>query len=363
MEHLDSEHRGHGDHAERHERDERFLRDALALAALGPVPDPNPRVGCVLLDAAGAVVGRGFHAGAGTPHAEVAALADAAARGADVRGGTAYVTLEPCAHRGRTGPCAQALLEAGVARVVHAQSDPNPVAAGGAERLRAAGVEVVAGLLADEAQALNAVWTRAVRLGRPVVTWKVAGSLDGRAAAADGTSRWVTGAAARADVHDLRARCDAIVVGTGTALADDPSLTTRWPDGSLRDRQPLRVVVGDRDVPTGAAVLDEAAPTVLLRGHDPAAVLATLHGEGIRHVLLEGGPTLAAAFLAAGLVDEVVAYVAPVLLGAGPSSVGDLGISTVADALRLEPVDVTVVGVDVRVTARPLATTPQKETP
>ncbi|GAA1906352.1 bifunctional diaminohydroxyphosphoribosylaminopyrimidine deaminase/5-amino-6-(5-phosphoribosylamino)uracil reductase RibD [Lapillicoccus jejuensis] len=343
------------------QQDERYLREALELAARGPLPDPNPRVGCVLLDAAGAVVGRGFHAGAGTAHAEVVALADAAARGADVRGGTAYVSLEPCAHTGRTGPCAQALLDAGVARVVHAQSDPDPVAAGGADLLRAAGVPVDSGVLADEAEALNAVWTRSVRLGRPVVTWKVAASLDGRSAAADRTSRWVTGAAARADVHDLRARCDAVVVGTGTALADDPSLTTRWPDGSLRDRQPLRVVVGDRDLPSRAAVLDAAAPTLVVRGHDPAAVLETLHGKGIRHVLLEGGPTLAAAFLAAGLVDEVVAYVAPVLLGAGPSAVGDLGITTITDALRLEPTDVTVVGVDVRVTARPRATTPQKE--
>ena len=325
------------------------LRAALVLAAGGSLGDPNPRVGAVVTDIRGVVVGQGLHAGAGTAHAEVVALIEA---GDKARGGTAYVTLEPCAHTGRTGPCTDALLASGIARVVYAQADPTPVAGGGAERLRAAGVEVVGGAIADEAEALNAAWTFAHRHGRPMVTWKLATTLDGRAAAADGTSRWITGEAARADVHDLRAACDAVLVGTGTALVDDPSLTARHPGGSLRSRQPLRVVMGRRSIPAGARLLDESAPTLHLTTHDPLVALEALWGRGIRHVLLEGGPTLAAAFLAAGLVDEVVAYVSPVLLGAGRPTVADLGITTIDSALRLEPVDVSVLGADVRIRAR-----------
>ena len=329
-------------------RDAALMRRALNLAARGPEADPNPRVGAVVLDREGTVVGEGFHRGAGTPHAEVEALRAAGSRAA---GGTAVVTLEPCNHQGRTGPCAGALVDAGVARVVFGQRDPNPVAAAGASTLRAAGVEVTGGLLADEAAALNRAWTFAVSHGRPMVTWKFAATLDGRSAAADGTSRWVTGPAARADVHDLRARCDAILVGTGTVLADDPQLTVRRPDGSLRDRQPLRVVMGERAVPEGARVLDASAETLLLPGRDPALALKALADKEIRHVWLEGGPTLAAAFVTAGLVDEVVAYLAPALLGAGPAAVGDLGIRTIDDAVRLVPRDVTTIGDDIRVVA------------
>lgn len=326
-----------------------LLRAALDLAAHGPVADANPRVGAVITDASGQVVGGGYHRGAGSPHAEVVAI-EAAGRAA--RGGTAYVTLEPCAHRGRTGPCTDALLAAGVTRVVFAQTDPNPAAGGGADELRAAGVEVVSGLLQADAEALNTAWAFAVRHARPMVTWKLACSLDGRSAAADGTSQWITGPAARADVHDLRATCDAILIGTGTALADNPALTVRHPDGSLRDRQPLRVVMGERAIPSGAALLDENAPTVHLTTHDPAEALKTLWEKDIRHVLLEGGPTLAAAFVRAGLVHDVVAYIAPVLLGDGAAAVAGLGIPTITGALRLEPVEVTCLGPDVRIHAR-----------
>ncbi|MGL5864496.1 MAG: RibD family protein, partial [Dermatophilaceae bacterium] len=169
-----------------------------------------------------------------------------------------------------------------------------------------------------------------------------------------GSSRWVTGPAARADVHRLRSRCGAVVVGTGTALADDPALTVRAPDGALDGRQPLRVVVGARSLPSSARVFDAAAETVVLPTHDPAAVLAVLHARGVHRVLLEGGPTLAAAFLGAGLVDEVVVYLAPALLGAGPAALGDVGIRSIADAVRLDTIDVTTVGGDIRITARPL---------
>ncbi len=318
---------------------------ALELASRGPQVDPNPRVGSVILDAAGVMVGEGFHAGAGTPHAEVNALTQAGTR---ARGGTAVVTLEPCAHTGRTPPCAAALIEAGVGHVVFAQADPNPLAAGGANTLRAAGIEVTAGVLADQAAALNPDWTFAVTHGRPRVTWKYASTLDGFSAADDGSSQWITSAAARADVHDQRAECAAIMVGTGTVLADDPALTVRYPDGSLRERQPLRVVVGRRDVPASARIRDDSAPTLHLRTHNPGQVLAELTTHGINHVWLEGGPQLAAAFLKADLIDRVLAYLAPALLGTGRSAVADLGARSIDQARRLHLCGVARVGPDVR---------------
>ncbi len=247
----------------------------------------------------------------------------------------------------------EALLAAGVAAVRYAVTDPDPSAAGGAARLAAAGVDVAKGPLTAEAEAVNRTWLHARRHGRPWVTWKTASTLDGRSAAADGTSRWITGEAARADVHLLRARCGAVLVGTGTVLADDPALTVRGPDGAAAGRQPLRVVAGKRELPAGARVLDAQADSLVIASHDPVEVLAGVHARGVHHVLLEGGPTLAAAFLRAGLVDEVVAYVAPALLGGGVPSVGDLGGSSIEDALRLETTDVTVLGGDVRITARP----------
>jgi diaminohydroxyphosphoribosylaminopyrimidine deaminase/5-amino-6-(5-phosphoribosylamino)uracil reductase len=332
---------------------EAAMRRALALAATpGVVLGPNPRVGCVLLDDDGTVVAEGYHQGAGTPHAEAAALATARDR---ARGTTAVVTLEPCAHTGRTGPCADALVAAGVARVVFAQTDPNPVAAGGEAVLRAAGIEVVTGLFADRALELNPAWTFAMEHGRPFVTWKSASTLDGRVAAADGTSRWITSAPARADVHELRGTVDAVVVGTGTVLADDPHLAVRR-DGEVApyDLQPLRVVVGERETPAGARVLDAAAPTLLLRTRDTRAALADLHAREVRHVLLEGGPTLAAAFVRAGLVDAVRWYVAPALLGDGPQALAPAGMSTISEALRLSVTDVALVGDDVRIDARVL---------
>jgi len=327
------------------------MRRALAFAARGPAGGPNPRVGCVVLDRTGALAGEGWHRGAGTPHAEVDALR---AAGDAACGGTAIVTLEPCSHTGRTGPCSQALLDAGIARVVVAAADPNPDAAGGAALLRAAGVDVEEGVLADEAAAVNRRWFVAVRRGRPFVTWKFASTLDGRSAAADGTSRWITGAASRADVHARRAEAGAVVVGTGTVASDDPHLTVRGADGAPTGPQPLRVVVGLSEVRAGARVLDDAAPTVHLRTRDPSEVLRTLHAREVRHVWLEGGPRLAAAFLVAGCVDEVLAYLAPAFLGAGASAVADLGIASIADIVRLDVTDVALLdGGDVRMTAVP----------
>jgi diaminohydroxyphosphoribosylaminopyrimidine deaminase/5-amino-6-(5-phosphoribosylamino)uracil reductase len=311
---------------------------------------PNPRVGCVLIDDDGRTVAEGYHRGAGSPHAEADALAHAGDR---AESATAVVTLEPCNHHGRTPPCARALVDAGVGRVVVAQEDPNPVAAGGADTLRAAGVEVESGLRRDEARALNRVWTFAVDHGRPFVTWKLATTLDGRSAAADGTSRWVSGEESRRDTHRLRALADTMLVGTNTVAVDDPLLTVRDDDGRPLERQPLRAVMGERDLDPGRRIFNDDAETVHLRTRDPHQALAELHARDRQHVFLEGGPTLAAAFLAERLVDEVVVYVAPVLLGAGTPSVADLGITTIADAFRPTVTDVTRLGDDVRYTLVP----------
>lgn len=324
------------------------LRRAVEASrpALGRT-SPNPPVGAVVLDAAGDLVGEGATEPPGGRHAEVVALDAAAGR---ARGGTLAVTLEPCAHTGRTGPCTDAVLAAGVARVVVGCTDPTELAGGGIEVLRAAGVEVEVGLLGDEvARGPLEAWLTAQRTGRPFVTWKSAMTLDGRVAAADGSSRWITGEPARADVHRLRGEVDAVVVGVGTVLADDPQLTVRPDPG----RQPLRVVL-DRSgrTPAGARVLDASADSLVL-ALEPADALAELAARGVVSVLLEGGPTLVAAFLAAGLVDRVVTYVAPALLGEGPSAVAPWGVGTISDALRLRLDDVTRVGDDVRLVLRP----------
>ena len=320
------------------------MRRALVLAASPGVPlGPNPRVGCVLLDDAGGTVAEGHHRGAGTAHAEADALTRA---GGHARGATAVVTLEPCNHTGRTGPCAQALVTAGVRRVVFAQADPNPAAAGGAETLRAAGIEVESGLLADESGLLNRVWTFAQLHGRPFVTWKFAATLDGRSAASDGTSRWVSSRAARLDTHRLRALCDVMLVGTNTVEVDDPLLTVRDEQDQPLQRQPLRAVMGERDLDPERRIFNGDAESVHLRTRNPEQALKQLHARDRQHVFLEGGPTLAAAFLRAGLVDEIVVYVAPLLLGAGRSAVGDLGITTIGGAFRPRVTDITVLDGD-----------------
>jgi diaminohydroxyphosphoribosylaminopyrimidine deaminase/5-amino-6-(5-phosphoribosylamino)uracil reductase len=323
----------------------------LAAGVLGTT-SPNPAVGAVVLAADGTPVGEGATAPPGGPHAEARALRQA---GDAARGGTAVVTLEPCAHTGRTEPCADALLAAGIARVVVAVPEPTELAGGGAERLRAGGVDVELGVEQAEAEAgALASWLTGVRAQRPFVVWKAAATLDGRVAAADGSSRWITGEEARAAVHRLRATCDAVVVGSGTALTDDPQLTVRDPEGRPAGRQPLRVVVDRRGrLPASARVLDDAAPTHVSRAATPAELLGELFARNVRRVLLEGGPTLAAAFLRDGLVDEAVIHLAPTFLGAGPSLVGDLGISTIADALCLTVVDVIPMGGDVQIRLGP----------
>ncbi|MEU6710809.1 bifunctional diaminohydroxyphosphoribosylaminopyrimidine deaminase/5-amino-6-(5-phosphoribosylamino)uracil reductase RibD [Nonomuraea sp. NPDC046802] len=440
---------------------------AVELAGLGHgTTSPNPVVGCVILDAGGRPAGEGFHAYAGGPHAEVVALAQAGER---ARGGTAYVTLEPCDHTGRTGPCSEALLRAGIARVVIAVPDPNPKAAGGAARLRAHGVAVTSGVLQDAAERVNEEWLTYVRLGRSHVTWKFAATLDGRSAAEDGTSQWITSAEARGDVHRLRARADAIVAGIGTVLADDPSLTARPttshpstspgtvarlesagepgrdpqgagesgrdPQGageSGRDSQggagrggsgldragsadgtadtvagpgaegsghgaqgrgaggdarrglsaPVRVVIDtEARTPQSAQVLDDRAPALiaiaedvrtdlkadLLRlprheggGLDLRALLRELAAREVVSVFLEGGPTLAGSFIGQGLVDRVVAYLAPAVLGSGRAALGTAGVRTIGEIHRLTFDEIAPIGPDIRLIARP-TTQPGRE--
>jgi diaminohydroxyphosphoribosylaminopyrimidine deaminase/5-amino-6-(5-phosphoribosylamino)uracil reductase len=349
---------GQGMHQQQH-RLEDVMRRALQLAGNGPAEGVNPRVGCVILSPTGEILAEGWHRGAGTCHAEVDALAQLDPDAA--RGATAVVTLEPCNHTGRTGPCALALINAGIGRVVYAAADPGQSSSGGGDRLRAAGVDVTGGLLADEAEAFLADWLVAARLGRPFVTLKWASSLDGRAAADDGSSQWITGPAARQDVHNRRAAADAILVGTGTALADDPSLTARAADGSLLPHQPRPVVVGRRPVPSDAAVRRHPLDPWFEAGHDVAALLATLHQRGVRRVFVEGGPTLASAFVRAGLVDEYLVYLAPTLLGGDRLALGDIGVAGIDEQRRLRIGQLLRLGDDILLIAQP-AETPKPST-
>ena len=326
---------------------------ALELAHLSPEVGRNPRVGCVLTDSEGHILAEGYHRGAGQPHAEVEALRDAHSRGVNTHGLTAVVTLEPCNHQGLTGPCSQALIDAGVSRVVYAASDPGEDSSGGADTLRAAGIAVEAGVLAEQSEQLNAHWFFAMRHRRPFVTAKWAQSLDGRSAAADQTSQWITGAPSRARVHDQRARHGAIMVGTTTALVDNPSLTARNPDGSLKDLQPHAVVMGMREVPADATIRNHPGGFRQFLGHDPLAALEELFADDYRSVYLEGGKTLMSAFISADLVDEFHITMGPMLLGGDQLAVDDIGVGTMAEAKQLEISSVETLGDDIWVVAHP----------
>jgi diaminohydroxyphosphoribosylaminopyrimidine deaminase/5-amino-6-(5-phosphoribosylamino)uracil reductase len=340
---------------------EPFMRRALELAAQGPLTGGNPQVGCVLVNDAGEIVAEGWHHGAGTPHAEVDALSKlptTADGRPDAAGLTAVVTLEPCNHTGRTGPCSVALLNAGVARVVYALSDPGQRSSGGAAHLRAGGVEVIDGVLRSEVEALLHPWLTAVARNRPWVTVKWASTLDGRAAASDGTSQWITGTASRQRVHEERETSDAILVGTGTVLADDPSLTARGDGGELMPHQPVPVVVGERPIPDDAALRQHPAGLIETHSRDLDAILSDLDQRGLRRVYVEGGPTLASAIVAAGFADEFSIYLAPVLLGGDMLALGDLGIPTIGQALRLRLTAIEQLGDDLHVRAQHLSEAP-----
>jgi len=357
--------------------DEAYLERALGLAERGRgLTSPNPLVGAVLV-AEGRIRGEGFHEGPGRPHAEIVALEEA---GDDARGGTLYTTLEPCDHFGRTPPCARAIARAGVVRVVSAMADPNPVVDGrGFAALEAAGIEVRTGVLGHEATRLNEAYVKHLRTGLPFVTWKMAASLDGKVASRDGTSRWITGEAARADVHRLRAAADAILVGAGTALVDDPSLTVR--DRGYRGRPPLRVLVDARGrVPESGDLFDAAAPTMVAttslaprerteawraRGaevveYEPEGggvplpqLLSDLGKRDVQSVLLEGGPTLAWSMVEDRAVDKVVVYLAPRLIGGqdAPGVLGGRGFAPIGQAMHLSIASIDRVGEDLRVEA------------
>lgn len=311
---------------------EKAAMEAALTAALAGPRGANPLVGAVILSPEGEQLATGYHRGAGTAHAEADAISEARKKGMDTVGTTMVVTLEPCNHVGRTGPCAQAIIAAGIAKVIYAVDDPHDPAAGGARTLTAAGVEVSSGLEGGKALDLNRDWFDAVAAKRPFVTLHIAQTLDSRIAAVDGTSQWISCPESLADNHGLRGLIDAILVGTGTVLVDDPRLTARTPDGELSPHQPIRAVMGLRDVPQDAAVRGTDGRFVHLPTRDPAEALGMLFEQGVRHLMVEGGSSILSTFLAADLVDELIVYLAPTLLGSGTPALNDLGITTLADA-------------------------------
>ncbi|MGO4806166.1 bifunctional diaminohydroxyphosphoribosylaminopyrimidine deaminase/5-amino-6-(5-phosphoribosylamino)uracil reductase RibD [Arthrobacter sp. 2MCAF15] len=311
------------------------MQDALAAAAQGP-RGANPLVGAVIMGPDGTHLATGYHRGAGTAHAEADAITQATAAGQDLRGTAMVVTLEPCNHCGRTGPCAQAIIDAGITDVIYAIDDPHDPAAGGAVTLRAAGVRVRSGLAADAALDLNRRWFDAVDAKRPFVTLHIAQTLDSRIAASDGTSQWISSPESLADNHALRGRIDAILVGTQTVLVDNPRLTARNADGEAAGKQPLRAVMGYRGIPEDAAIHGADGNVLHLATRDPREALDQLFDSGVRHLMVEGGSRVLSAFLAAGLVDELIVYLAPTLLGSGTAALEDLGIATLADAQHWE---------------------------
>ena len=328
---------------------------ALAAQAIG-LSDPNPRVGCVILSAAGEELGAGHTQAAGQAHAEIMALRDAVARGHDVRGATAVVTLEPCSHHGRTPPCCDALIAAGLARVVVAVEDPNPLVAGqGLARLRAAGiaVELADAAIADAARELNIGFFSRMQRGRPFVRLKSAISLDGRTALPDGRSQWITGETARADGHAWRKRANAVLTGIGTVVADDPRLDVRLVPTA---RQPLRLVLDPQGrLPAGARILQPPGEARIVGPGraDLPALLAELGSQGINELHVEAGPTLSGAFLDAGLVDELLIYQAPMLVGEGRPLAALSPLAALADARRWRLLEATPVGPDLRLRLRP----------
>lgn len=324
---------------------------ALELAALSPLYGENPQVGAVIIDDDGEIVAEGWHKGAGTPHAEIDALKNLAAKGLSAANLTAVVTLEPCNHTGKTGPCSQALIEAGVKKVVFGTYDPGKTEGGGRFTLEEAGIEVISDILRDDCARLIAPWFTNKFEQRPYVVIKWAASVDGRTAAADGTSKWITGADAREDVHARRAASQAIMVGTNTVELDDPELTARKPDGSLYETQPLRVIVGNRELKPSARVFNSDSETVQFKTHDLDAVMKQLFGRGIRQVFVEGGAQLESALISAGLADEFLIYLAPILIGGPATAIRDIEVASIDQAINLEFVETKKLGADILIRA------------
>jgi diaminohydroxyphosphoribosylaminopyrimidine deaminase/5-amino-6-(5-phosphoribosylamino)uracil reductase len=314
---------------------------AIECARLGlGKTSPNPIVGAVITSATGEFISEGFHNG--TEHAEVIAIAAAKEIPA---GSIIYVTLEPCNHQGKTPPCNEALIAAGIAKVVYAVTDPNTIAAGGAEKLRNSGIEVVAGLLESEAAFVNRGWLTKIAKQRPRITWKIASTMDGKVAASDGSSKWITSELARVDVAVLRSQADAIVTSTATVKADNPLLTSKG-----LGKNPVRIVMGETEIAPESQVLNSDAETVVIKSHNFQELISLSSQRGFNQILVESGPTLGSALLKADLVDEIILFQAPTFFGSGTPSISDLGINNISQRLDFDIADVEVIGADLKIT-------------
>jgi len=322
-----------------------FIDDAyahlysLSLQGLG-VSTPNPNVSAAIYGADGGLITDGFHNRKISPdHAEVVALKKA---GNAARGATMVVSLEPCAHTGTTPPCTQSIIDAEITKVIYAVADPNPIAAGGAEKLRSAGIAVEY-IESSELIFVQRAWLHKQKTGRPLMIWKVATTIDGKIAASDGTSQWITGDKSREDVQLLRAQSDAILIGTNTAIIDNPHLIPRG-----HEARPVRIICGERAVPATNQVFDNQARTIVVASKSIPELIKTLANEGFNQVLVEAGPTLGSSLLASGNLDELIIYQAPKILGAGKDFVSDLGISTLTDHIELELISVEQINSDIK---------------
>lgn len=306
---------------------------------------PNPIVGAVIIDASGVIIAEGFHDRmTRSDHAEIIAIKGAGER---ARGATIIITLEPCSHTGSTGPCTQAIIEAGISTVVFAVNDPNSVAAGGADVLRTSGITVVAGVLEKEAAYSNQAWLTKIKKNRPFFTWKVAATLDGKVAATDGTSKWISNEISRADVQTLRRQSDAILVGTNTVITDNPNLVPRG-DFAGYSQNPIRVICGEQELPPDSKIFDDTAQTVLVKSKNLELLVAKLNELGINRVFVEAGPTLASAMVNHGLIDELVIYQAPALLGAGKPFFALGSESNINNQMQMNHISTEVLAGDVK---------------
>ena len=313
---------------------------ALALSVKGRTA-PNPNVAAAIYSNDGTLIADGAHNRTLSPdHAEVVVLKKV---GEAARGATIVLSLEPCNHTGSTGPCVDAIIEAGISKVIYAVADPNPIAAGGAERLKAAGIDVQL-VESDLLRDVQSAWLHRIKTGRPYFIWKVAATLDGRIAAADGTSQWISRPESRHDVQIVRTQSDAILIGTGTALADNPTLRPRI-EGAP---SPIRIVMGNRDLPTDFNLNDGKSQTIFLKSHSIEELLKALDYIPVNQVLIEAGSMLGSALFAAGIVDEVLLYQAPILLGSGKSWLEDIGVATITDAQKLTLISSEQIGPDLK---------------
>lgn len=320
---------------------EAAMARAIELARLGLGKTfPNPIVGAVITDASGEFISEGFHQG--QAHAEVVAIK--AAREIPA-GSIIYVTLEPCSHHGKTPPCTEALINSGISKVVYAVSDPNPIAAGGAEKLQAAGVEVIGGFAAEEAAFANRAWLTKFAKDRPRITWKIASTMDGKVTASDGSSKWITGELARADVAQMRSQVDAIVTTTKTVRADNPLLTSKG-----FGNNPVRIVMGQSEIATDAQILNTESETLIVKSRSAKDLIVIAKERGFNELLIESGPTFGTALLREDLIDEIVLFQAPSFLGSGTQAISDLGITNISGRLDFEIADVEVIGADLKIT-------------